>query len=564
MVGQNDFKTGDPIVTGSGSVDYTQPLFNLGGPMGLTCTLQYNRAMNNWWSDIRTYFPTHGDANYFWLPPLSAAIDVGESGHDVILPGGEKVSFIKDGDNWVLNEVDTTGFRENSIPIRYAAATSGESANRFWVMDPSRDLLLVYDYTGVYWSEGKLLYTMDRNGNTLSFSYDGNRIHEITDGLGRTLAFAFDLFDGKWYLDRITDQTDSGITFGATYDDAGRIATATYNNDQFNVTYTYDARGLLTRVTDSLTGASVDFSHDNDGRITTITRSSGVDTTFTRDGASRLIATGDATLTYNGLSDLRTRQSSGVTIRYHYNHALDLHPLVGEYNVTTGAWKRFHVLAPGGQLLYAIDPAVAPATAAAVSFYHFDSTGNALFLTDAAGSVTDTYAYSPYGRLLAHDGANDQPFTFAGAWQIRREGDADLYQMRARYYDARTAAFLSREPLWPRLATPAALNPYQYAARDPNRFVDVTGEAEQAKNDVWNYNKFGDTWYRVSDDPEEQAKNSKESAAGKKFRESQSDAAKAPGKQQDGPTEIKLSGDWHGADGQLQTAPITLGTGGGR
>jgi hypothetical protein len=59
--------------------------------------------------------------------------------------------------------------------------------------------------------------------------------------------------------------------------------------------------------------------------------------------------------------------------------------------------------------------------------------------------------------------------------------------MRARYYDARTAAFLSREPLWPLLATPGALNPYQYAARDPNRFVDITGAAEAEKNDLWNY-----------------------------------------------------------------------------
>lgn len=361
-----------------------------------------------------------------------------------------------------------------------------------------------------------------------------------------------------------TTDTDAGIPFGATYDDAGRIATATYNNGQFSVTYTYDARGLLTKVTDSLTGATVDFSHDNDGRITTITRSSGVGTTFTRDaasrltriqhktgaetladlqytrnaagevtaldydlpldpadhlasatddltfdaasqistagyayddlgrqtaapghtftwdGASRLIATADATLTYNGLSDLRTRQKGGVTIRYHYNHALDLHPLVGEYNVTAGAWKRFYVLAPGGQLLYAIDPTVTPTTAAAVSFYHFDSTGNTLFLTDAAGSVTDTYAYSPYGRLLAHDGAGDQPFTFAGAWQIRREGDADLYQMRARYYDARTAAFLSREPLWPDIADPKRLNPYRYAKNNPINLADPTGLRDEA------------------------------------------------------------------------------------
>jgi RHS repeat-associated protein len=1166
MAGKNDLKSGDPVVTGSGSIDYALPLFNLGGPMGLSVSLMYNRAMKNWWSETRNYFPTHGDKNFFWLPPLSAAIDVGESGHDVILPGGEKVSFIKDGDNWVLNEKDTDGYRENSLPIRYAAATSGDSANRFWVMDPSRDLLLVYDYTGVYWSEGKLFYAMDRNGNTLSYTYDGDRIDEITDGLGRTLAFAFDLFDGKWYLDRITDQTDAGnprtvtfaydtiaadmdnehalrsvtdalgrtrtfrwsvvddsavtgmhydnlvkvenpkgadyfhfsnvwdsviyknaaddnmsgikvtrqedadgnaatfsydadpyvtratypdtttgayahnnahvppsrftdaednaltltknarnqitsmtdrsggttevtyheptgklatitnadgkelaftytaqpqtfadpdhpaneveftfynltkidypddtaetftydakgnlltftnragntwtytynangqvlkaanpeggvitytynadgtlssssdsgtgvtsytydaykrlirithpgdsfiqiaydlndrvtsitderskkydyaydangnlisitdpdtkqtlfshdlmdrvnettnarskksryayddmnrlqsvtdpnnntiqygynsrgwpnkvtdgaghewttgfddeglltstttpmertttitrdalghiskiknplnqetvftrdemsritkiknplkretsydyddagnligvtlplvgaatyrrnglglvdritdlkesvwdftytdigrlasltdpvskewqydydtrgrlnqvtypggatqtrtydnagnllqslysagpdlnftyddqdrlltaeniafsyneigqvtattnpgTAFGATYDNGGRLETATYNNNQFSVTYTYDARDLLTKVTDSLTGATVDFNYDNDGRLTTVTRSSTVGTTFTWDaasrltriehgaladlqytynaagevirldydlpldpadylttatdnlsydaasqittsgyaydaqgrqtaapgdtftwdGASRLTASSDVALSYNGLNDLHTRQSSGAPIRYYYNYALGLHPVVAEYNETAGAWKRFYVLTPGGTLLYAIDPA----NANAVAFYHFDKGGNTLFLTDAAGSVTDKYAYSPYGRLLAHDGSSDQPFTFVGAWQVRREGDAGLYQMRARYYDARTARFLSREPLWPMPEAPLTLNQYQYARNNPISFVDITG-----------------------------------------------------------------------------------------
>jgi RHS repeat-associated protein len=1339
MIGLNDFKTGDPIVTGSGSVDYALPLLDLGGPMGLSVSLKYNRAIFNWWSETRTYFPTHGDANYFWLTPMSATIDVGESGHDVILPGGEKVSFIKNGDNWELNEKDTAGFRENGMPVRYAAATSGDSANRFWVMDPSRDLLLVYDYTGVYWSEGKLRYTMDRNGNTLSFSYDGDRIDEITDGLGRTLAFAFDLFDGKGYLDQIIDQTDDenprtvtfaydtiaadmdnkhalrsitdvlnqtrtfrwsvvtdsgntkhydnlvrvenpegadhfhfdnvwddvtyknaendpmsgikvtsqadadgntatfsydqdpyvtratypdgttgayahnnahvppsqftdaennplvltknarnqvtsmtdrtggttevtyheptgklatitnadgkvlgftytaqtqtftdpdhpdntvdftfynltqidypddtaetftydakgnlltftnragntwtytcnargqiltatnpeggvtthtynadvtlatstdsdtdadtgtttyaydgykrltqitrpggatvqiaynlnnqvtavtdergkqyaytydangnpasitdpdsketlfthdkmdrvdtatnargkqsqytydsmnrlqsvtdpggstvqlgynsrgwldtltdpaghewstafdneglptaattplgrtttftrnalgrvtkiknpldqetvftrdamsritqvtdplnrqtsyawdaagrltgvtlpdttaaayqrnslglvdgitdlagsqwhlgytkmgrlaylndpladpltkqwqfgydtrgrlnqvtypdastltrsfdaagnlltadysagpdlnlaltftyddqnrlitaehiaftynetgqitattdpdpGITFGATWDNAGRLATATYNNGQFSVTYTYDARGLLTKVTDSLTNASVDFSHDNDGRLTAVTRSSGVGTTYTRDaasritriqhatqqetladlqythnaagevtaltydlpldpadslttatndltfdaasrittagytydaqgrqtaapghtftwdGASRLIATADATLTYNGLNDLRTRQGSGATTRYHYNHALNLHPMVAEYNVTAGAWKRFYVLAPGGILLYAIDPAADPSADAAVSFYHFDSTGNTLFLTDAAGSVTDTYAYSPYGQLLAHNGPGDQPFTFVGAWQVRREGDAGLYQMRTRYYDARTAAFISREPLWPQLATPGALNPYQYAARDPNRFVDVTGEAVALYDDMWIYDKEGDTWQEmtavtpesaaiartggqqagpgpvvekddlwkhdkegdtwddvsVDDDPKAKAaaiartggpRNQALNAAqahisfGQKLKTWNlffQEAKPAPGNQPDSPAKIKLSFDWHtGTDGQMQTAPLKLLNGGGR
>ncbi len=43
------------------------------------------------------------------------------------------------------------------------------------------------------------------------------------------------------------------------------------------------------------------------------------------------------------------------------------------------------------------------------------------------------------------------------------------------------------------------------------------------------------------------------------------EAKAAPASQQNGPVEIKLSDDWHtGADGQLQTAPFKLGSGGGR
>ncbi len=59
-VGQNDFMTSDLIVTGSGFVDYALPPFSLGGPMELSVSLKYNRAMNNWWSETRNYFPTHG------------------------------------------------------------------------------------------------------------------------------------------------------------------------------------------------------------------------------------------------------------------------------------------------------------------------------------------------------------------------------------------------------------------------------------------------------------------------------------------------------------------------
>ena len=67
-------------------------------------------------------------------------------------------------------------------------------------------------------------------------------------------------------------------------------------------------------------------------------------------------------------------------------------------------------------------------------------------LTDSNGKVTDAYAYSPYGRLLHHEGENEQPFTFVGQFGVTQI--CDLYYMRARYYDPKTARFISRDPAW--------------------------------------------------------------------------------------------------------------------
>lgn len=41
----------------------------------------------------------------------------------------------------------------------------------------------------------------------------------------------------------------------------------------------------------------------------------------------------------------------------------------------------------------------------AVSYFHFDQVGSTLALTSANGSVSDAYAYTPYGALLGHAGS---------------------------------------------------------------------------------------------------------------------------------------------------------------
>jgi RHS repeat-associated protein len=113
-----------------------------------------------------------------------------------------------------------------------------------------------------------------------------------------------------------------------------------------------------------------------------------------------------------------------------------------------------------------------------VRYFHFDHLGSTLALTTAAGAVSDAYSYTPYGELTARTGTNAQPFTYIGCWGVRNEPSANLYDMRARYYDPATSRFLSRDPGWPRLGDSLAANPYEYAARSPLRFIDPIGTDE--------------------------------------------------------------------------------------
>ena len=389
--------------------------------------------------------------------------------------------------------------------------------------------------------EGNIIRMVYSDGTDLPFTYDA--IGRLTSTIGVSLSYDRE--------GNVADTEDGGVHFGASYDDGGRLKQVTYNNDSFTVTYTYDRRSFLIRVTDSLTGATMDFTYDDDGRLTRLARSNGITTTyswnaagrptriqdgaiadkqysynaageitqvvqnlpldpaslfnsrtdsFTYDDASQvrspgftfdargqqtasptnsltwdasggLRGTGTATLEHNGKGDLLRRTEGGVTTHYYYNGAVGSN-IMAERNEGTGQFLRYYIWAPEGRLLYMIDTSNNK-----VYFYHFDHLGSTLFLTDSTGSVTDAYAYTPYGVMMGHNGPNPQPFTFLGQYGVRQEDTGGIYQIKSRYYDAATARFLSRDPSWPQLTAWDGLNPYLYARANPVMYHDVSGRS---------------------------------------------------------------------------------------
>ena len=113
---------------------------------------------------------------------------------------------------------------------------------------------------------------------------------------------------------------------------------------------------------------------------------------------------------------------------------------------------------------------MADAASNALYVYHFDGTGHTVAITNSSQQTVNTYAYDPYGKLMAETETIAQPFKYVGQLGIQAEGN-NLYYMRARYYDANIGRFISEDPA----GVSGGLNLYAYVGGNPVMAVDPSG-----------------------------------------------------------------------------------------
>ncbi len=115
-------------------------------------------------------------------------------------------------------------------------------------------------------------------------------------------------------------------------------------------------------------------------------------------------------------------------------------------------------------------------------YYHHNSLGSVVAVTNAVGGVVESYRYSAFGKPTIYDEGGseiastyvEQPFMFTGARYDFEEGSG-LYQMRHRYYDPVVGRFVSRDPLglW---GDPSQNgNGQGYCGHNPVNFIDPLG-----------------------------------------------------------------------------------------
>lgn len=126
-----------------------------------------------------------------------------------------------------------------------------------------------------YDAAGNLTSFTDGAGHTQTLGYDAlGRLITRTDAMGRTEQMTYDASDHV-----LTDTRIDGSVVSYSYDAGGRVSSVTYPDPSLNTTYTYDADGNNTSVTDG-TG-TVESRYDAAGRLASV-----------RDAADNIVSYG--------------------------------------------------------------------------------------------------------------------------------------------------------------------------------------------------------------------------------------------------------------------------------
>jgi len=272
----------------------------------------------------------------------------------------------------------------------------------------------------------------------------------------------------RLFLDK---HLDKNTKFCYTYDELSRVTKRTAKDLNNNVlseeTFTYDAAGNITDAPEScfqydtnnrliiFNGNAV--SYDLDGNML-----SNGSLSCTYDSANRLVSAGGHTYTYNA-EDVRIRNLCACEdTTYTYDVNSKLNKLLCK---TTNGVTTKYVYGRG---------LIGEETSGTFKTYHFDFRGSTIAITDSNGTITDTFAYDTYGKLISRTGTSNVIFGYNGRDGVVADNNGLIY-MRARYYSPDMKRFVNADIVAGKLSNAITLNRFAYANGNPVSFVDPFG-----------------------------------------------------------------------------------------
>jgi RHS repeat-associated protein len=394
--------------------------------------------------------------------------------------GGAWVSYTYDGLNRLSTVVDNNLPGQNTTDYTY-----DQASNVATVKYPS-GLTSTFTYDSMN-RLTELVYSPQSTPPVINYSYQlgltGNRT-QATETSGRTV---------NWSYDGIYRLTNETIT-GDTSNNGGNNGSATY---------TLDPVGNRTAANSNFSGFNpIAGSYNADDQLSSETYDSNGNTTLAANGNSYTYdsenhmtsATGNGktiTMAYDAFGNrvAKTVNSGTTSVTTWYLVEDDVNPTglpqVLEEKVG-GAVQRVYTYGLQRISQY-LSPTVTGNSAWTPSFYVYDGAGSVRQLTDSTGTPTDEYEYDAYGNSFTKQGTTPNNYLYRGE---QYDSDLGLYYLRARYYNANTGRFLSRDPEDGKPIDPKTLHKYLYVGGNPVNWIDPRGREivevaeEESEEDV--------------------------------------------------------------------------------
>ena len=433
-------------------------------------------------------------------------------------PGGGVYEFKYDGAGNRTSQTDPNG---QTILYSYDASNRRTSntyptgAPVTFAYDANGNLVQMTDSLGVstyqYDALNRLTSVTDAFGKTVEYAYDaaGNRVSIKYPG-NKSIAYGYDA------LNRMASVTDwQNATTAYAYDAAGNLI-QTLNPNATQAAYAYDAANRLIGLTNTAPYASIissyNYTLDAVGNHLQVNQTEPLDPVpvagnfpYIYDADNRMISAGGLPHAYdaNGNTVLigatnqlvyeyenrLTQTVFGHTNMYQYDgmgnrrlvvrdgvtngFVLDVSRPLSQILATTdasGSVTAYYVYGLG--LISKIEPG------GATRYYHYDSRGSTVAITDSTGAMLNSYAYDPFGQVTTATQNTENMFRYLGRYGVVDESNGLSY-IRARYYSAARGRFLTEDPLTGSDGDGQSLNRYVYALNNPVRLVDISGLSAQ-------------------------------------------------------------------------------------
>ena len=294
-----------------------------------------------------------------------------------------------------------------------------------------------------YDAEGLLTEKKEPKGTT-AYIYNGNKqLVSMTEPGGRETSYIYDKV-GNRKSQKV--QNGSDITeISYTYNSQNRL-TATVEKTADSVistAYHYDANGNQTSVVETNSAAGTtktdSYTYDELNQLTHIEGSDGstADYTYYATGlrASKNVNGSTAVFTYDG-TKLLTEQTGNA--------------------VRTNIYGTNMIATAGADVLY----------------YQYNNHGDVISVLDQDGTVKNEYDYDAFGNAITEKETVSNPYRYAGYYQ---DSESGLYYLQSRYYNPRTARFLTEDTASGKYTDPLSLNKYTYCHNQPVTGYDPDG-----------------------------------------------------------------------------------------